>query len=118
MTESKEAWAEVDRRFSEFGRIVADRHRKAGEKQGAPPPDQARRSLEEAFSVVTRQLDVAFSSVGDTIRDPEAKETLKLAGKAVVSALASTASDVGDEIKKRRRPSPPSHEHDEGTGSG
>ena len=115
MTDSKEAWSEVDRRFSEFGRIVAERHRSAGEKQGVPPPGQARRSLEEAFSVVTRQLDVAFSSMGDTIRDPEAKETLKLAGKAVMSALASTATDVGGEIKKRRRPSPPSH--DAGTGT-
>jgi len=102
MTESKEAWAEVDRRFSEFGRIVAERYRRAGEEQGAPPPEQAR-SLEEAFSVVTRQLDVAFSSVGDTIRDPEAKETLKLAGKAVMNALASTVTDVGEEIRKRRR---------------
>jgi hypothetical protein len=103
MTDSKDAWAEVDRRFSEFGRIVADRHRQAGEQQGAPPVDQAKRSLEEAFSVVTRQLDVAFSSVGDTIRDPEAKETLKLAGKAVVNALGSTVTDVGNEIRKRRR---------------
>jgi hypothetical protein len=103
MTDSKEAWAEVDRRFSEFGRIVAERHRKAGEQQEAPPPEQARKSLEEAFSVVTRQLDVAFTSVGDTIRDPEAKETLKLAGKAVVNALGSTVSDVGEEIRKRRR---------------
>jgi len=103
MTDSKEAWAEVDRRFSEFGRIVAERHRKAGEQQAAPPPEQARKSLEEAFSIVTRQLDVAFSSVGDTIRDPEAKETLKLAGKAVVNALGSTVADVGEEIRKRRR---------------
>jgi hypothetical protein len=103
MTDSKDAWAEVDRRFSEFGRIVAERHRKAGEEQGTPPVDQAKRSLEEAFSVVTRQLDVAFSSVGDTIRDPEAKETLKLAGKAVVNALGSTVTDVGNEIRKRRR---------------
>ena len=102
MADSKEAWAEVDRRFSEFGRIVAERHRQAGEKQGAPPPEEARRSLDEAFSAVTRQLDVAFSSVGDTIRDPEAKETLKQAGKAVMSALASTVTDVGDEIRKRR----------------
>jgi hypothetical protein len=102
MTDSKDAWAEVDRRFSEFGRLVAERHRKAGEAQGAPPPDQARRSLDEAFSIVTRQLDVAFSSVGDTIRDPEAKETLKLAGKAVMDALASTVTDVGEEIRRRR----------------
>lgn len=103
MTDSKEAWAEVDRRFSEFGRIVAERHRKAEEERAAPPPEQTRRSLEEAFSAVTRQLDVAFSTAGDTIRDPEAKETLKLAGKAVMSALASTATDVGEEIRKRRR---------------
>ena len=103
MTDSREAWAEVDRRFSEFGRIVAERHRRAGEEQGVPPPEQARRSLEEAFSGVTRQLDVAFSSVGDTIRDPEAKETLKLAGKALMDALASTVTDVGEELRKRRR---------------
>jgi hypothetical protein len=103
MTDSKEAWAEVDRRFSEFGRIVAEHHRKTGEEQAAPPPEQARRSLEDAFSVVTRQLDVAFSSVGDTIRDPEAKDTLKLAGKAAMNALASTVTDVGEEIRKRRR---------------
>ena len=102
MTESKEAWAEVDRRFSEFGRIVAERHRKAGEEHDAPPPEQAKRSLEEAFSVVTRNLDVAFSTAGDTIRDPETKETLKQAGKAVMTALASTVSDVGNEIRKRR----------------
>jgi hypothetical protein len=102
MTDPKEAWAEVDRRFSEFGRIVSEGHRKAGEEQGAPPPEQARRSLEDAFSAITKQLDVAFSSVGHTIRDPEAKETLKLAGKAVLNALASTVTDVGEEIKKRR----------------
>jgi hypothetical protein len=102
MTDSNDAWAEVDRRFSEFGRLVAERHRKAGQEQGAPPPEQAKRSLEEAFSVVTRQLDVAFSTAGDTIRDPETKETLKQAGKAVMNALASTVSDVGNEIRKRR----------------
>jgi hypothetical protein len=101
MTGSKDAWAEVDRRFSEFGRIVAERHRKAGEEQQAPPTQQAKRSLEEAFSVVTKQLDVAFSAAGDTIRDPEAKETLKQAGKAVMNALGSTVTDVGNQIRKR-----------------
>jgi hypothetical protein len=102
MTGSKEAWNEVDRRFSEFGRIVAERYRKIGEERGAPEAEEARRKLEEAFSSVTRQLDQAFSSVGETIRDPEAKQTLKDAGKAVVDALGSTVSDVGDEIRRWR----------------
>lgn len=100
---SKDAWDEVDKRFSEFGRILAERYRKAGEEQGdAPPPEEMRRKLEEAFASMTRQLDRAFGSVGDTIRDPEAKDTLKQAGKAFVDALAATASDVGQEIRKRR----------------
>jgi len=100
---SQDAWNEVDRRFSEFGRILSERYRKAGQERGAPAePEEARRKLEEAFSAVTRQLDLAFSSVGDTIRDPEARDTLKQAGKAMVDALSSTASDVGDQIRKRR----------------
>ncbi|HET7234929.1 MAG TPA: hypothetical protein VFK59_00680 [Actinomycetota bacterium] len=102
MTGSKDAWGEVDRKFSEFGRIVAERYRKIGEERGTPEAEEARRKLEEAFSTVTRQLDQAFSSVGDTIRDPEAKETLKQAGKAVVDALGSTVSDVGEEIRRWR----------------
>lgn len=102
MTGSKDAWNEVDRRFSEFGRIVAERYRKIGDERGTPEAEEAKRKLEEAFSTVTRQLDQAFSSLGETIRDPEAKETLKEAGKAVVDALGSTVSDVGDEIRRWR----------------
>ena len=105
MTGSNEAWREVDRRFSELGRILSERYRKAGEELGdASAPEEARRKVEEAFSSLTRQLDQAFSSVGDPIRDPEAKETLKQAGKAVVDAVSSTVSDVGEEIRRRRPP--------------
>jgi hypothetical protein len=100
---SKDAWNEVDRRFSEFGRIVAERYRKVGEERGdAPEPEEARRKLDEAFSALTRQLDRAFTSAGETIRDPEAKDTLKGAGKAIVAALSATVSDVGEEIRRRR----------------
>ena len=102
MTGSKDAWNEVDRKFSEFGHILAERYRKIGEERGTPEAEEAKRKLEEAFSSVTRQLDQAFSSLGETIRDPEAKETLKEAGKAVVDALGSTVSDVGDEIRRWR----------------
>ena len=105
---TQDAWHEVDRRFSEFGRILAERYRKAGEERGdAAESEEARRKLEEAFSAVTRQLDQAFASVGDTIRDPQARDTLKQAGKAVVDALSATASEVGDKIRTRRPSSKP-----------
>jgi hypothetical protein len=96
----------VGRGRSPVLRLRQDRGRassESGEEQGAPPPEQAKRSLEEAFSVVTSQLDLVFSTAGDTLRDPETKETLKQAGKAVMNALAFTVSDVGEEIRKRRR---------------
>jgi hypothetical protein len=100
---SHEAWSEVDKRFSEFGHIVAERYRKAGEERGdAPAPEEARRKLEEAFSALTRQLDQTFTSVGETVRDQQARDTLKEAGKALVDALSSTVSEVGDQIRKRR----------------
>ena len=102
---SKEAWNEVDKRFSEFGRLLAERYRRAGQQEGHPPaPQEARRKLDEAFSAVTRQLDQAFSAVGDTIRDPEAKDTLKQAGNAVLEALSTTVADVGEEIRGWRAP--------------
>jgi len=105
---SQDAWNEVDRRFSEFGRILAERYRKAGEEQGSARESvEARRSLEEAFSAITRHLDRAFTSAGDTFRDPQAKDTLKQAGKAVVDALSATASEVGDKIRTRRPSSKP-----------
>jgi hypothetical protein len=70
MTDSKDAWQRSTAGSPSSAGSWPSVIGKAGETQGAPPPDQARRSLDEAFSIVTRQLDVAFSSVGDTIRDP------------------------------------------------
>jgi hypothetical protein len=97
---SKDAWNEVDKQFSELGHMLAERYRKAGEERGATA-DEDRRKLEEALRAVTRQLDQAFTSVGETVRDPEAKDTLKQAGSALGEALSATFSEVGDEIRKR-----------------
>ena len=105
VSDPKEAWAEVDRLFSEFGRIVADRYRKASDGRTPAESKEVRRSLEDAFSKVTHRLDQAFSSVGETIRDPEAKESFKQAGKAVLTAFGATANEVGDQIRDRRRSS-------------
>lgn len=99
---SQEAWREVDRRFSEFGRIVAERYREAGKGSTGPEMDEAKRKVEEAFSALTRQLDQTFTSVGETIRDQQARDTLKDAGKAVVEAVSSTFGEIGEEIRKRR----------------
>jgi hypothetical protein len=98
---SKQAWEDVGERFSTFGRTVAEHYRQRGEERGAPPTEEDRRKLEEAVETLTRQLDQAFTSLGDTLRDPEAKEELKQAARSVGSALTVTFTEVGQEVRKR-----------------
>lgn len=105
MAGSTEAWDEVGERFAALGRIYAERYRKRGEELGTVSEEE-RRALEEAAKNVTRHLDQAFTSLGETIRDPEAKEGLKEAAKAFGDALSVTFDEVGDEIRKRIRKEP------------
>ncbi len=98
---SKQAWEDVGEHFASFGRTVAEHYRQRGEERGAPPSEEDRRKLEEAVETITRQLDQAFTSLGDTIRDPEAKEGLKQAARSVGDALAITFTEVGQEVRKR-----------------
>lgn len=101
---SKEAWDEVGERFAVFGRALAARYKQL-EQEAGMTADEDRRKLEEALQTVTRTLDQAFTSLGDTIRDPNAKQGLKDAAGSIGTALGVTFSEVSDEIRKRVRSS-------------
>jgi hypothetical protein len=97
---SKEAWNEVGDRFGEVGKRLKDRYHSLGESQGAEA-EERRIKVEEALRAARDQLDRAFTSLGDTMRDPGTKDSL---GKAVTSlgdALSATFAEAGDEIRKR-----------------
>jgi hypothetical protein len=113
---SKQAWEDVGERFASFGRLVAEHYKQRGEERGAPTAEEDRRRLEEAVATITRQLDQAFSSLGDTLRDPEAKDDLKTAARAVGDALAITFTEVGAEVRKRVGPSAKGATDEEGPG--
>jgi hypothetical protein len=91
---AKDAWDEVAQRFGEIGRRIADRHRALGEERGAPGTAQDRKKLEEALEAVTRQLDQAFTSVGDAIRDPDERTRIRDAARSLAGALSTTFSQV------------------------
>lgn len=97
---SKQAWNEVGERFARIGRAVAARYEQLEQERGATT-EQDRRALEEALQTVTRTLDQAFTSLGDTLRDPRAKEELKGAARSVADALGATFNEVAGEIRKR-----------------
>jgi hypothetical protein len=100
MAGTQEAWNEVGERFASWGRRVADRYK---ESSGAAreSAQESQRKLEEAAHDITDALDRAFTALGDTIRDENAKSDLKDAVKALGDAVAVTVSDAGQQIRKR-----------------
>ena len=97
--EARRAWEEVGRRFAEVGRHVERRYRSTEAERSEE--QRTERATDDAIDDVVRQLDQAFTSVGDTLRDPEAKETLRRAVRSFGDALAATFSEVGGEIRDR-----------------
>ncbi|MEX2203005.1 MAG: hypothetical protein WD965_02840 [Actinomycetota bacterium] len=97
---TRDAWNEVGERFSSWGRLVADRYKEA-ETATVESARDAQHKLEESARELTEQLNRAFTAVGDTLRDPKAKENLKEAVRALGDAVSVTVTETGDEIRKR-----------------
>lgn len=98
MTDSaKDAWSNVGERFSSWGRRVADRYKGTG---GETPQD-AQRKLEDAAREVGDQLNRAFTALGETLRDDQAKQDLRDAVGAIGDAVAATVNEAGTAIRER-----------------
>ena len=100
MSGTQEAWSEVGERFAAWGKLVAERYKESsGTTREAAKESQ--RKLEEAARDVTDVLDRAFTALGETIRDQNAKDDLKQAVKALGDAVAVTVSEAGEQVRRR-----------------
>lgn len=97
---TKDAWEQVGDKFGAWGKILVDHYKERAEEQGGTT-EEDRKKLEEAVSTVTRQLDQAFGSLGDTLRDPEAKKGLADAGRALADALTTTVDEAEEKIRAK-----------------
>jgi hypothetical protein len=98
--EAQRSWDEVGKNFADVGRRVGEHYRKLGQ-QGQQSAVEARRTMNEAVQTAVHQLDKALTSVGNTIRDPEAKDSVAKAVRSLGNALAATFSDVSEEIRQK-----------------
>jgi hypothetical protein len=94
---AKDIWANVGERFSSWGRRVADRYKETG---GETPQD-TQRKLEEAAREVGDQLNRAFTALGETLRDDQAKQDLRDAVGAIGDAVTATVNEAGTAIRER-----------------
>jgi hypothetical protein len=97
---TQDAWNEVGERFSAWGRVVAERYRET-EAEGGQAAQESQRRLEETARELAEQLNRAFTALGDTLRDEQAKVGLKAAVHAVGDAVAVTVAETGEAIRRR-----------------
>jgi hypothetical protein len=100
----------VSERFTTWGRMVADRYRE--QRSGDDMQDDAQREetgrkLDDAAREMSDQLNRAFTALGETLRDTEAKDRLKDAVKALGDAVSMTVTETTEEIRKRMRSTEP-----------
>ncbi len=95
MAEAKEKWDEVGERFGELGRSLKDRF----DANAAFGVDE-REKVNDALRQLTDALDAGFTTLGDTLRDPDMRDELKSAGSSIADAIAATMRDVSDAIKR------------------
>jgi hypothetical protein len=95
MAEAKEKWDEVAERFSELGRSLKGRF----DANAAFGVDE-REKVNDALRQLTDALDAGFTTIGETLRDPEMRDEMKSAGSSIADAIAATMRDVSDAIKR------------------
>lgn len=113
---AKDAWTNVGERFSSWGRRLADQYKEAGATE---TPQESQRKLEEAARELGDQLNRAFTALGDTLRDEQAKRDLRDAVGAIGDAVAATVNEAQIAIRERlgqRGSSTPPERPDEPTG--
>ena len=114
MAESKEAWEQVGRDFSDLGRQVKQRYEQRERAGEEAPADK--RKVDEALRQLADSLDQAFTALGDAIRDPQFGEQTKKAAGSLSDAMAATFAELSERFRSRREP-PPGSGPGEGSGA-
>jgi hypothetical protein len=100
MDEMKRAWDEVGDGFSTLGRMISERYRDQDEGKAEPGRAPQENAVGDAIRRATEELDKAFTSLGDTLRDDAAQEQMRQTGRKLTDALKVTFTEVGDEIRR------------------
>ena len=96
MAEAKDKWDDVGERFGEIGRHLKDRF-DASAAFGTDDRDK----VNDALHQLGDALDAGFTTIGETLRDPEMRDEMKRAGSSIADAIAASLRDVSDAIKRR-----------------
>src|SRR6266550_2052286 len=97
---AKQAWNDVGERFSSLGRRLSGHYREAG-GAGRATVEGSQRKLEEAAREIGNEIGRAFTALGETINDDDAKKDLKSAVSAIGDAVTVTVNEAGKAVRGR-----------------
>src|SRR5436309_15905381 len=97
---ARQACHDVGERFSSCGRRLSDHYREAG-GTGRETVEGSQRKLEEAAREIGNEIGRAFTALGETINDDDAKKELKRAVSAIGDAVTVTVSEAGRAVRGR-----------------
>jgi hypothetical protein len=100
MDETKRAWDEVGEGFVHLRQIISERYRDLGDERASRPTTRAERGVADAFRRATDELDRAFTSLGDSLRDDEARQQMRDTGRKLSDALKVTFAEVSEEVRR------------------
>jgi hypothetical protein len=100
MDETKRAWDEVGDGFTKLGRMISERYKGQGGEEPAPAGGTEESVVADAIRRATDELDRAFTSLGDTLRDDDARRQMRETGTKLTDALKVTFTEVSDEIRR------------------
>lgn len=91
----EDPWHTVTSEFSGLGRRLRETYRRVAEEDG-PSEDQIR----EALATLGAAWSQVSGSVGAALQNPEVRDHLKAAAGAFASAIGSTVSELGVELRR------------------
>jgi hypothetical protein len=100
--ETRKAWDEVGKHFSEVGKRIGEHYRKL-EDETTTSAETQRQSVNDAIRKVVNELDHAFTGLGNALRDPQTKDSLNKAARSLGSAVDSTFSGLGQRMRRGAR---------------
>ena len=93
--DERDPWESVTSDFSDISHRLRDTYRKIADDRG-PSEDE----IKEAFATLVGAWDQVAESVTTALSDPELRQQIKDAAGSFASAVGSTITDLGAELRK------------------
>lgn len=91
----RDPWSTFHDEFGDLGERIKETYRKVASEDG--PSEE---EIKEAFGTLIGAWDQVAGSVSTALQDPEVRARLKTAASSFATAVGTTISELGDELRE------------------